>query len=424
MPTRIVQSPGWLALFGSNQRRRTRSLRPESLSPLLNADATPEYAQNGASSSTDLLADGPGGQVASRGRRWERAHSDSIPTRVFGRACVIASPRTGKGRIWITWERQRRNRSLSAALGAELHELLPAFSGLRRYLWCTWRTLALLMRERPVIVFVQTPSFVLTTVAAAWCRLTNTPLVVDAHNQGVHPFDGRYASARLLARALFQAADLTIVSNAALVAFVESEGGRAFALPDPLPSLDAPRSPQVRPEGPSSAVAVFICTWASDEPYLEVIEAARHVPDVRVLITGRSRGRERARGTNLPENVVLTGFLPDAEYVALLHQADLVIDLTTREDCLVCGAYEAMAVGAPLLVSGTSALRTYFDRGTVYTDNQEADIAERIREGVRRGAELREEMRLLREQRRIEWDALREQLEGQLRAFEDPQRLA
>ena len=176
--------------------------------------------------------------------------------------------------------------------------------------------------------------------------------------------------------------------------------------------------PPVLGEERSTHLVLFVCTWASDEPFVELIEAARLLgPGVTVFITGDSLGRERVTGSPLPENVVLTGFLEDAAYEALLRTSDLVIDLTTREDCLVCGAYEAMAAGRPLLVSDTRVLRSYFDRGTLYTDNRAADIAEKIRAALAQLPELTREMHALKEARGLDWEARRRTLEIQLRGL-------
>ena len=325
---------------------------------------------------------------------------------------AVTSPRPR--RLWITWERQRRNRALSAALDAELHEIHVAYGRAARYLIAIQRTVAILKQRRPEIVFVQNPSIILALVAMLWCRLTGAPIVVDAHNAGVHPFEGRRAWANRLARFLFRQVSLTLVSNGALAEYVERSGGAAFVLPDPLPVL-TPASSEVTAARSRPARVIFVCAWADDEPYLELIEAARHLGQgVTVSITGASRGRERAGGSSLPENVRLTGFLDDAAYDELLCESNLVIDLTTRQDCLVCGAYEAMAAGRPLLVSDTVALRSYFDRGTLFTDNSAADIAAKIREALAQLPHLTTQMHALRQTRVLEWETTRRSLEARL----------
>ncbi len=321
-------------------------------------------------------------------------------------------------RAWITWELQRRNRTLSAALGARLFEVDVRSNRVWRYLRCIYRTLEILATLQPRLVFVQNPSIVLSFLAMAWCRLTGIPIVMDAHNAGVYPFEGLRPWANHIARFLFRAADLTLVSNEALASYVERSGGQAFVLPDPLPDFSSPlvSSPEL-----SSRRVLFICTWATDEPYVEVIRSARQIDrNVAIYITGNSRGREAAAGLPMPDNIVLTGYLGDSEYEELLRTCDLVIDLTTRKDCLVCGAYEAVAAERPLIVSDTQALRGYFNRGTLYTNNQAADIADKIKQALEHKPDLIREMQELKATKIREWALLKQALEERLQGLSAP----
>ena len=149
----------------------------------------------------------------------------------------------------------------------------------------------------------------------------------------------------------------------------------------------------------------FVCSFAPDEPYIEVIEAARLLSDFAVIhVTGRL-GTARIPDV-VPDNVCLTGYLPDAEYERLLAEADVIVDLTAMENCLVCGAYEAVALEKPLVTSDTSALRSYFRRGTVFTRHDPVSIAGAIRTAVDRRLALRREMSLLRRNLERQWNSL------------------
>ena len=69
---------------------------------------------------------------------------------------------------------------------------------------------------------------------------------------------------------------------------------------------------------------------------------------------------------DLPSNVELSGFLSTEGYVSLVSSADAVVVLTTREDTLLSGAWEALALGRPLIVSDTNALKQTFGDGVTY----------------------------------------------------------
>lgn len=307
-----------------------------------------------------------------------------------------------RDRLWLTWERQRRNRTLSQAVAAELQEMNLPGGRVQRYGRLIVRTLSLLLRRRPALVFVQNPSMVLALLTVLWGRLARRPVVVDAHNAGVRPFDGARAWANRLAAFLFRNAALTIVSNPALETVVQQAGGRVLALPDPIPDL-VPGQPAQAAE---RFEVLFVCTWAADEPYLEVLRAARDLPEeVRICVTGNSKGRERALEGELPSNVELLGFVAEDEFVRRLQRCQVVMDLTTREDCLVCGAYEATAVEKPMILSDTACLRGYFDKGAIYTANDATAIAAAVRRSVAEIESLDREVRQLKQEKLIEWDA-------------------
>jgi len=302
---------------------------------------------------------------------------------------------------WLTWEHQRRNSGIAEALGVRLFEFGVPGPRWRRYLIALGQTLRVLVTKRPKLLFVQNPSVVLAATACLYGWMLRARVVVDAHNGALEPLAGGRGLSGFVARLVARRAHLTIVSNPGLVPLVTAHGGRAFTLPDRLPTL---------PDVPSRTLAgrrhvMFICTFAADEPYLEVIEAARRLDqDTFVYITGNPRHRRDDLLRQAPPNVVFTGFLPEADYVALLRSVDAVIDLTTRDDCLVCGAYEGVAAGQPLILSDTAATRAYFSRGVRYTDNSSADIAMAVRETLIAGDTMRRAVRELRAQMTPAWE--------------------
>jgi glycosyltransferase involved in cell wall biosynthesis len=317
-------------------------------------------------------------------------------------------------RIWVTWEKQRRNVTISRALNCELFEFNLRMRRLLRYPVALVLTLVTFVRERPAIIFVQNPSIVLSAFAVAYGRLFRIPVVVDTHNAGVDPLDGKSVVANAITRFIQRRAALTILSNQALADTLRPVTGLApiAILPDPIPDLEPPaRKPTLR----GKTNVLFICTWADDEPFLEVIKAAALLPpDTVVYITGRSRNQEAAYGPKLPDNVVLTGYLSETDYVALLFACDVVVDLTTRENCLVCGGYEAVAAERAVILSATEALKTYFHRGALYTDNTCPDLAQRIREATATQQSMSSEVRSLKTELIRNWQADKGKLEAAL----------
>jgi glycosyltransferase involved in cell wall biosynthesis len=238
--------------------------------------------------------------------------------------------------------------------------------------------------------------------AVVYGTLTKTAVVVDAHNAALIPLeaDGP-AWLRWLCRAAVRHADLTIVTNDRLAEVVVANGGRPFVLPDRIPELPRARH---RPRTDGRRQVMFICTFAPDEPYMNVLEAAGRLdPQVTVYMTGNPKHRAASLRAAAPSNVVFTGFIPEEEYIDLLQTSDAVIDLTTREDCLVCGAYEGVAAERPLILSGTNAIRTYFDQGVRYTDNSAEDLAQAMQDVLHSGDQATQAIRTLKGRLISDW---------------------
>jgi hypothetical protein len=135
----------------------------------------------------------------------------------------------------VSWFDHRRTRELCARLGIEVIFLIAPYRGLRRYLQLTARTLALLARRRPAVLLVQNPSLVLSALALAVRWLFGYRLVVDAHNEAVVPLRIHEGWIRRISRWVIRYAQLTIVN--AQLGKSSRQGGRAFVLPDAIPSV-------------------------------------------------------------------------------------------------------------------------------------------------------------------------------------------
>jgi hypothetical protein len=311
---------------------------------------------------------------------------------------------------WITWESHRRTRELARALDADLTVLTFDGPRLLRYPLLLIRTTWWLIRRRPDVLVVQCPSIVLGVYAGLLKPVFRYVLVADLHNEAVHSSIHRSSAYGRLLALLRRFADLSIVTNPTLKRFVDRTGGRAFVLPDKIPVIER----RVQSESSRPASVVFICSFAADEPYLQVIEAARLLePSVTVHVTGDHCRLSNVVVSQLPSNVRLMGYLPHADYDQLLLDADVIMDLTCRESCLVCGAYEAVAAEKPLVTSATRALRAYFRLGTVHTKHEPSALAAAMMQAIHEKERLTAEMKLLKTELHARW----ERRLGELRAL-------
>lgn len=305
-------------------------------------------------------------------------------------------------RIWITWEKHRRTCELASQIpGLTLFLLEYRGHRLSRYSVLLTKTIRILRHNRPRLVIVQNPSIILTAFVILCSKLMQFSVVVDAHNEGLRPFH-RYQNWLLpLYNFLQSHAALTIVTNQNLANAVALNRGRPFVLEDKIPDLSPKRSLQLQ----GKHNIVYICTYEKDEPFREVIQAARILdPAIFVYITGPKEKAPASVFKDPPDNLFFCDFLPEEDYINLLHSCDAVLDLTRMEDCLVCGAYEAVALAKPLILSNTSASRSYFSNGTVYTDNMPEAIARAVARALDQQTALHKEAQSLRNKLRTDWE--------------------
>jgi glycosyltransferase involved in cell wall biosynthesis len=265
---------------------------------------------------------------------------------------------------------------MARELGVPLHEFDFPGSRLQRQVRALVSTLSLLLKARPSVVFAPNPSLVLTFLLLACRALFRFRLVTDAHYGGVISVTGSRLIQRLLDFANARA-DLVIVTNRVHADRIRGIGGTPFICPDPLPGINAAAA---RPAGLNGArkSVLFICSFDLDEPFPAVFQAAgtlaRHG---FTLFASGQYSRAGLTADSVP-HAVLLGFVDRPTYDAYLQNVDIVLDLTTWEDCLVCGAYEAMAAGKPCVLSRTPALTDLFTHGTVFSSHDPDDIVSAV----------------------------------------------
>jgi glycosyltransferase involved in cell wall biosynthesis len=303
--------------------------------------------------------------------------------------------------IWLTWDRHRRTQEMAAALNVPVVRVSRGSKKWMDPVWPSVATVRRLFERRPKTVITQNPSLLLTAIVCAFKKRLGYRVIQDLHSYFFQHMDRpssiRGRVYRALSRYCLRRADLTIVTNEALRALAEAHGGRGFVLQDKLPNLDG--APHALLPGVFNVV--FICTYSDDEPVAEVIEAARLAgDDVFVHITGRPG---KMALPPLPRNVRLTGFLPDRDYVGLLSSCDAVLALTTRDNTLLCGAYEAVALGKPLVLSDFRVLHDYFSKGAVPVGNDALSLLRGLRQARAEHARLKEEILDLASDLRDQW---------------------
>ncbi len=279
--------------------------------------------------------------------------------------------------VALSWFPHRRTEEICRYFGWTSLVLETHRRGMLRYAVLAPRTLWVLLSSRPDVLLVQNPSLILTVFCMLLRPLLRYRLVVDAHNEAVTPYLFDTAVVRFAARQCLKRAAVTVVTNESLAAIVSSAGGRPFVLPDAIPAPPAGERGR-HPARPLTVVVV--ATFAKDEPLACVFDAARELGDLASFhVTGNFRKLDPALRAQAPANVHFTGFLAEPDYWTLLRDSGAVLDLTEMPDCLVCGAYEAVAVERPVILTDSSAAREWFGDAAIYVHNDAASIAGAIR---------------------------------------------
>ena len=299
--------------------------------------------------------------------------------------------------LFLVWARQSiRAHNISKALGARLY-LLSTSPVKHPVLFV--KTIRILLKERPTVIICQSPPISCAFVAIAYSYffsiMSKPKIVIDTHSGAItRPWSRR------VTEFIMKHVTTNIVTNYELQDYIlQNYGVKSIVLEDPIPDIADKRSLMKRHgrkiQGNGTRVAV-ISSFEKDEPLEAVFDAASELSEVRFYVTGDKSKVNNNLINRKPGNIILTGLLSYDEYISLIQQVDIIIDLTTDDGTMVAGAYEAVALEQPLITSNWNPLRRYFNKGTIHVDNSPEDIIQAIRQAQDEKEELRGQMRQLK----------------------------
>jgi hypothetical protein len=268
-------------------------------------------------------------------------------------------------KIWITWHFQARSRNLAKVLNLEIKEYFQNKNVLIRHLFSSIWTIKILVKNKPSVIFIQY-SYLLLLLLYVYkiLKRRNLILVVDCHTKALR----RKATGIFnyifwpLKKLSFEAADLSIISNEGLAKDIKKLHNNFIILPDMIPQIESINSKSSF----RGDYCVYISSFAVDEPFAD--------------------------------------YLKVDEYYNLIGNAKCLIALTTEEDCLQSGAYEAISVEVPVVISDTYSLKQFFGSAAVYTNNDSNSIYNAILNAINMKEILRSEMQKLKVRRNVEFE--------------------
>ena len=281
---------------------------------------------------------------------------------------------SSKRGLFVAWRIfQRRNISVANKFGLEPRFYYRTWEEKSRvhkassYIFKSLNMLRDLIKFHPDVIFLQLPPVPVLYIVALFCRLTGCRYVADCHNVMIYskwlnwPF----------AKTLLNAADALLVHNEDVSIYARQLGLNTITLRDPLPDLKRTTDPDLLAKYGLKKDAYVIVPWsfASDEPILELFQAAKAMPETKYVMTWFAEKLPVELREILPANLILTGYLDDNAFNAIFSDAGVALVLTTREGTQPSSASEAISLEIPLIVSDLDTTRKLYKNTPVYIEN-------------------------------------------------------
>jgi hypothetical protein len=308
--------------------------------------------------------------------------------------------------VFLVWDREGiRAYGISKHIGASLHFL---HTSRVRHPVLFIKTLQILRKERARIIICQSPPITCAFIAMVYKYLfawmSKPKIIIDVHTGAISRPWSRNVS-RLIMR---HASANLVINKEQQDLLIQKYKIRPIVLEDPIPDftdilLSANKQNGYKIEQKAIFNVAVISSFAYDEPLQIVFDAALQLTDVYFYVTGDKKNADKKLLTKKPDNVIITGFLDYNTYVDLLRKVDVIMDLTTENTSIVAGAYEAVALEQPLILTNWIPLKRYFNKGTVYINNSSDDIKKALMVAMTKKEELSKEMHQLKIERTKEW---------------------
>ena len=283
--------------------------------------------------------------------------------------------------LFIVWSPYSgRSEELARKLNAKIFFIhyfkfkRPIYS-IPKYIFQLFATLKILIREKPKLIFVESPPIVAVLSVYLYSKVFAAKYFIDAHSGLFVSWKWKWLIP--LQKQLSRKALVTIVTNTYMADIVNSWGAKYYVLPVTLPKFTKLNSVLSHEK---QKTIIVINTFSDDEPLGVILEAAQQIQEIKFFITGDITKCPKWAVHNKSNNVIFTNFLPKDKYIEAILNSDAVMVLTTRQNTMQMGAYEAVALERPILISNSELLVSTFNKGCVYVENNYSSIRTGIKE--------------------------------------------
>jgi glycosyltransferase involved in cell wall biosynthesis len=267
-------------------------------------------------------------------------------------------------------------------------------------------TLKYLFQKKASLVFVQFPPTPALYCVAFYSWLTGSRYVTDCHitTGNEHWLDWIFVK-KLLRR------NMVVHNDYVVERVINRVNKKPIVLRDGVaktPIFDRGKNNMLEALGLShERYLIFPCSFSADEPIMEVVEAARLLPETIFVITWSFERLSNALRKNLPKNILLTGYLEVDDFDCLYADSGIALVLTNQENIQLSGMQEAMAFEIPAVVTDLKTTRLLYKEYPVYVKNEANSIASGVKYAFQNRLYLKERMKKLRaETERVFFDQL------------------
>ena len=318
----------------------------------------------------------------------------------------VAAP--ARRRLFLSWsDFSRRIASLDEYYGFEMHYVpSPVVKKWQKpfgYLYQLVKSAKILLTRRPEEVWLHCPPTFLPHLALALKPFAGRYRIVADYHSGATAERWNWVPGATWA---VNHCDLILLHNEEAIPEAKAVGvqmEKTVMLEDPPPTRMAPAGgAAVATDRPPYVLAP--CSFNPDEPIPLLLDAARLVPEIPILITGSKKRADLLGFTrDVPANVTFTDYLPLDEFERLLFGASVIFGLTNVEGIQLSVANEALGADKALVLSDTSILRSMFGEAAVLVKNTPEGLAAGLREGMAQREELEAKSCALKEKRIRDW---------------------
>jgi glycosyltransferase involved in cell wall biosynthesis len=286
---------------------------------------------------------------------------------------------------------------LAEAVGADRVSITllygPRYFAPIRYLALFFRTLLILARRRPSVVYAQNPPVFCPLTCLLYCRVTGTRLVIDHHSiWSVKTVGGRSPLSRgiaFLERVVARAADANTTAHSLWGGMLVKMGARdVLVYHDYVPKNQRARDKALRRRmgGGDDDSGILAISSHGGHPLERLeVEAAAVAREkslgVSLAISGpREKLEARLGRSALPPNVRYAGFLERPVYESLKASADFAINITDEPYTLSHVLFEFAASSLPVVSSKQPVVQDLFGDAFLYADSSVEDVAAKVGE--------------------------------------------